>query len=387
MTTLLLPPDEVAKIRALKGLSYVLAVMILLDRHYPGRGFRAEEIALIAGMDVRTVAKQLQDLSVLDRAILTGAGYVLTDGGRALFLMPAADVEDLALSPAALATPIASQALSPELPTVETAHQDQAHQIIDLQAEDVSTHTARALVVEVNNLNLLSTDDSSTTYLETQAARGLTVPQVFGKSHLLFGESVLVRKDVTAEHAVRIFAHVYSQKDSFQKPARVAFSMMRDGKQPREDFAQDPWKYLPACYLEALNVVRYRCNLCETGETFQSSEALEGHLQAAHPVRVESFEEVEETTTPGADDKAADIWERALEQLKSEMHSAPFDTWVKDTKAVRFTGQKLIVGAKNSYTRDWLESRLRIAAERLLVGILCQAVDVEFIVAQMGVED
>src|SRR5689334_2759769 len=99
MTTLLLPPAEVAKIRALKGLSYVLAVMILLDRHHPGRGFRPEEIALIAGMDVRTVGRQLQDLSVLDRAILTGAGYVLTEGGRALFLMPAAEAEDLALSP------------------------------------------------------------------------------------------------------------------------------------------------------------------------------------------------------------------------------------------------------------------------------------------------
>lgn len=383
MTTLLLPPDEVAKIRALKGLSYILAVMLLLDRHHPGRGFSPREVAVIAGMDERTVAKQLQDLSVLDRAILTGAGYVLTDGGRALFLMPAAEAEDLALSPAVLDTP---QALSPELP-VEKAHQDQALQIIDLQAEDVSTHTARALVVEVNNLSLLSINDSSTTYLETQAARNLTIPQVFGKSHLLFGESVLVLKDVTVQDAVSIFAHVYSQKDSFQKPARVAFAMMRDGKEPREDFAQDPWKYLPAEYLEALNVVRYRCNLC--GETFQGSEALEGHLQAVHPVHLEDEEpEVSDVGNadteliPGTSHTPVSAWQTVLDQFQREMHRAVFDTWVAGTKGIRFTGQKLVVGAKSPYTCDWLDSRLRIAAERLLVGILCQSVEVKFVVVE-----
>ena len=394
MTTLLLPPDEVAKIRALKGLSYILDVMILLDRHHPGRGFRPEEIALIAGMDVRTVAKQLKDLSVLDRAILTGAGYVLTDGGRALFLAPATEFEeDLALSPAAIQ---ASQALSPELPTVEKAHQAQAHQIINAVASDPDpqedcTHTARALVVEVNTLSLLSTNDSSTTYLETQLARELKVPQVFGKSHLLFGESVLVRRDVTAQYAISIFAHVYSQKGSFQKPARVAFAMMRDGKEPREDFLQDPWTHLPAEYLEALNVVRYRCNLCGSSELFPTSGAMDAHLQSAHPVPVEPEDEEPVVEVVEVDDgihqalhgssfTPATAWETALDQLRNDMHAAPFETWVKGSKAVRFHGNTLFIGVRNSYTADWLESRLKSTVQRLMVGIMNQSVDVIFVV-------
>lgn len=398
MTTLLLPPDEVAKVRTLKGqVAYVLAVMILLDRHYPGRGFRPDEVALIAGMDERTAAKQLKELSVLDRAILTGAGYVLTDGGRAMFLAPPADIEALALSPAALATPNASQALSPELPTVEKALQAQALQTIDLEATDTlpakppydNTHNVCALVVEVNTLTLLSKDTSTTTFLETQIARELKVPQVFGKSHILFGESVLVVRNVTVERALAVFAHVYSQKGSFQKPARVAFAMMRDNKEPREDFAKDPWKHLPTDYLEALNVVRHQCNLCPGGEMFPTSETVNAHLQAAHPEPVEIVEDVTvpvATPAPDGNDRIAGAWDYVLGQVQKEMHRAPFETWVKGTKAVRLTGNTLYVSASNSATCEWLESRIQRTAERMLVGILCQAVTVKFIVAQLSTE-
>jgi hypothetical protein len=40
----------------------------------------------------------------------------------------------------------------------------------------------------------------------------------------------------------------------------------------------------------------------------------------------------------------------------------------------------LFVGVRNAYNRDWLESRLQSTAERLLVGIMNQSVDVEFVV-------
>ncbi len=387
MTTMLLPADEIAKIRALKGLAYVLAVMILLDRHYPGRGFRPDEVALIAGLDKRTVGEQLKNLSVLDRVILSGSGYVLTQGGRAMFLAAAND-EDLALSRGE------SPALSPAF---VQALEAQALKIVDVTPEMSTvddTHSARALVVEVNTLTLLSKNDSSTTYLEAQLARELTVAQVFSKSHILFGESVLVRKDITAGRALSVFAHVYSQKDSFEKPARVAYAMMRDNKEPREDFIQEPWKHLSAEYLEALNVIRYQCNLCQC-EMFPTSEELSAHQQVTHLTPAKHYVEDEEPSVihesvylPLANGRTpAQAWEATLAQLRMEMHRAPFETWARDTKAVRFDGRTLFIGARNSYICDWLESRLQSTVERLLVGILNQSVDVEFVVAEIGDTD
>jgi len=73
-------------------------------------------------------------------------------------------------------------------------------------------------------------------------------------------------------------------------------------------------------------------------------------------------------------------WQSVLDQLKTEMPKASFDTWVRDTRAVSFENNVMTVGARNAYTRDWLESRLTSTVSRLLVGFLNTDVAVNFIV-------
>ena len=58
--------------------------------------------------------------------------------------------------------------------------------------------------------------------------------------------------------------------------------MMRDKKEPREEFADQPWKYLPSDYLEALGVVRYQCNTC-TEFMYDTRKELDDHIKHAHP--------------------------------------------------------------------------------------------------------
>jgi hypothetical protein len=75
-------------------------------------------------------------------------------------------------------------------------------------------------------------------------------------------------------------------------------------------------------------------------------------------------------------------WQSVLGQLKMEMPRASFDTWVQNTWVLGFDSEILKIGVHNSYTREWLESRLTSTINRLLIGILNKSVKVEFVVDQ-----
>ena len=75
-------------------------------------------------------------------------------------------------------------------------------------------------------------------------------------------------------------------------------------------------------------------------------------------------------------------WQSVLGQLQMEMPRASFDTWVRDTKAISLDDGVMKVGVRNTYARDWLESRLESTVNRLLVGILNMGVvSVNFVVS------
>lgn len=75
-------------------------------------------------------------------------------------------------------------------------------------------------------------------------------------------------------------------------------------------------------------------------------------------------------------------WQTAFAQLQTEMPKAVFDTWVRPTffKEYREDTQTMVIGVPNTFARDWLDSRLRQTARRILIGILNMTVDVEFVV-------
>lgn len=413
MTTLLLPPDEIAKLRVMKGLAYMLAVMITLDRHYPGRGFTPEQVAMVAGMDARTASKQLQDLSTLDRVILSKGGYVLTQGGRALFLAPADD-EALALSPEN------SQALEAQALDVFS----------DVQtvkgAEGASnTHAACALlkkIEEVDSFSNLKTDSTSSTS-EIKSAQSLradgewpSVRAILEATPDLFGEpGVLAHgldlESITPWMALAWIAHGWDQwveggkHGNLFAPAGVVHNRLKSGQKPRPIYYNSGWEILPDGFMEAIGLRNYPCEcgqvflkhaeydehvrmlfFCEYRDNgcelrFHSIDAMDAHVEKDH-AKPNSLE----LTALDNDHAGSQAWQRVLEALQMEMPRSSFDTWVRDTRAVEYDDKELTVGVRNAYCRDWLDSRLAGTVQRLLAEILNRQVSIRFIVADVSEE-
>lgn len=76
------------------------------------------------------------------------------------------------------------------------------------------------------------------------------------------------------------------------------------------------------------------------------------------------------------------VWQDVLSQLQLQMTRATFDTWLKDTHIVSQNNDKLIIGTKNTFAKDWLENRLYNTINRTVVNIVGQHVDLQFIVYQ-----
>jgi chromosomal replication initiator protein len=79
---------------------------------------------------------------------------------------------------------------------------------------------------------------------------------------------------------------------------------------------------------------------------------------------------------------ADQAWQTVLAQLQMDMPRASFDTWVRDTRPVGYENGMLTVGVRNAYARDWLDSRLAPAVNKLLIDTLNSKIAVKFIVSQ-----
>lgn len=77
---------------------------------------------------------------------------------------------------------------------------------------------------------------------------------------------------------------------------------------------------------------------------------------------------------------APQVWQSVLGQLQMEMPRASFDTWVCDTHVVAYDENRLTIGVRNAFARDWLESRLHDKVRTLLSDIFNKAVEVDFVV-------
>ena len=370
MSTTLLPADEVAKIRALKGLAYVLAVMILLDRHHPGRAFRPEEVALVAGMDKRTVGEQLKNLSLMDRVLLTGMGYVLTTSGKGLFsslVIGDGNSQDLALSPdnrqalQAQALPANVITLDDEIPPLEI-ESDARTACALFEEEDIKNHDS--------DNDSSSIDSSAQTLRDTKAQP--TTTQILEATSVLWNKTMTTSGLETKSRRAAIgwVAQAWDQRQHLRSPQGLIYARLNTGQLPQQKYYDHPREYLPESYLVALGLMVAR----------------------VIPEPVQDEPEIETETVVYADPSvreringamsAEQAWLAVLGQLEMEMPRASFQTWVRDTHAVHFEGNCIQIGVRNSYGRDWLESRLQSTVERLLVGILRMSVNVAFVVAE-----
>ena len=74
------------------------------------------------------------------------------------------------------------------------------------------------------------------------------------------------------------------------------------------------------------------------------------------------------------------VWSAALGELELQMTHATFDTWLRDSRLLKYENGTFVIGIKNGYAKDWLEHRLLTTIKRTLVRLTGRTVEVKFIV-------
>jgi chromosomal replication initiator protein len=81
------------------------------------------------------------------------------------------------------------------------------------------------------------------------------------------------------------------------------------------------------------------------------------------------------------------VWQATLGQLQLQMTRATFDTWIKDTRIVAQDSDKLVIGTKSAFAKDWLENRLFTTISRAVTHVLGRAVNIQFTVDHLTAAD
>jgi hypothetical protein len=225
--------------------------------------------------------------------------------------------------------------------------------------------------------------------------------QILAKTDLLFDGALVYSdglEDREPAHVLAWCAYAHSNKCN---AGLVRKRLVANAAPPQTSL--NNWRaILPSDFLEALGLMEYRCSICQA--PFKIRRALEDH-EVTHPQKfqcgyceqefdLESDLDIHIEREHSARGLVVDpsalqpinggmcaeqAWQSVLGQLQMEMPRASFDTWVRDTKAVRYDGNAISISVRNTYARDWLESRIESTVSRLLVGILRQSVQVEFV--------
>jgi chromosomal replication initiator protein len=74
------------------------------------------------------------------------------------------------------------------------------------------------------------------------------------------------------------------------------------------------------------------------------------------------------------------VWSAALGELQLQMTQATFDTWLRDSRFIKFEDGSFVVGVKSGYAKDWLENRLLPTIKRTLARLAGCATDIRFVV-------
>jgi chromosomal replication initiator protein len=78
--------------------------------------------------------------------------------------------------------------------------------------------------------------------------------------------------------------------------------------------------------------------------------------------------------------KSDQIWPAALGELELQMTQATFDTWLRDSRLLKYQDDVFVVGVKNGYAKDWLENRLLATIRRTLARLTGKTVEIKFVV-------
>lgn len=374
MSTLAIPPKRVQLYRVLWD-RWIIVLRILLDLGAGSHPVRWRAVADTLLVDKKTAQKYIMGL-VRDGHITTaGDGYMLTQAGMDALLENSGGGDFLPL---------------------EGKNPGENFSPLVVEVVDSESELKQLTTTTTSKLGKNPGENFSPLALHVIQH----IPDIFSGSELTInGLPPLVIDEILLGWV----AYAYDKRTSLNAPVGLIHSKLKRDERPPMEYVKNYVDYLPETFLEVLGLIEFECGYCHT--VFETRIALEEHEKAEHPYRCmecnawfESedaerahydkkhnpdryFEKQQAELAVQPDIMAGKTWARLLAMLKDDMPRASFETWVQDSKAIGLAGGLLTVAVRNSYARDWLESRLQSTVERLLVGILNAQVKVEFVVA------
>ncbi len=85
-----------------------------------------------------------------------------------------------------------------------------------------------------------------------------------------------------------------------------------------------------------------------------------------HGLAVRPCPTMEDNTQANPDEKAAQLWQAALDELRMQVTQATFDTLLHDSEGIELKNGLLVVAPRSLYAKEWLESRLLAMIERTI---------------------
>ena len=79
---------------------------------------------------------------------------------------------------------------------------------------------------------------------------------------------------------------------------------------------------------------------------------------------------------------ARDVWEASLGALQVEVSKHNYETWLKNTVGLEWTGSRFTVGVPSTFVAECLEKRLAPLIQKVMSGIVKQTVEIQYQVYQ-----
>lgn len=196
--------------------------------------------------------------------------------------------------------------------------------------------------------------------------------RLLAESARLFGKPGVLPNGLPERPAAEVLgwlAQAFVYRKSLRSPAALVYAMLKKGKPPMAAYQEEATRYLPGDYLAAVGMAPpVRRTAAEADPPPEEDEDLPAEVAPDPALLVQ----VNGRTVLAA-------WEQAVRLLQAELAPASFQAYLAPARALTWQPPgRLVVAAADEQGRTWLDSRVKRLLERLLVGILNQAVEVAF---------
>ncbi|AGB40039.1 chromosomal replication initiator protein DnaA [Halobacteroides halobius DSM 5150] len=82
-----------------------------------------------------------------------------------------------------------------------------------------------------------------------------------------------------------------------------------------------------------------------------------------------------------------EIWDTALDKIKTQLSTPSFETWFKSTQALGIKNNSLLIEVPNEFAKDWLETRYSKLIQEVISDITNNSYKIEFIIPEMKEEE